>query len=89
MPHDLQTEIDEIKARNARVDADKAWETSWCRIIVLAAITYVMMTLLMYVTGVSTPFVAALVPTLGFLISTRSLRFAKNLWIAKFYNKRA
>jgi len=31
----LQAEIDANKARNARVEADKAWETSWTRRLVV------------------------------------------------------
>lgn len=28
---DLEKEINDIKARNKRVELDKAWETSWTR----------------------------------------------------------
>jgi len=28
---ELQSEIETIKQRNQRVEADKAWETSWAR----------------------------------------------------------
>ena len=33
-------EINAIKARNNRVEKDKAWETSWIRRICIAILTY-------------------------------------------------
>ena len=53
MTEDLQAAIAEIKARNSRVDADKAWETSRSRTLAVAALTYLMMLLLMAVIGVN------------------------------------
>ena len=38
----LQQQIDELKTRNKRVEADKAWETSWTRKIIIAVITYIL-----------------------------------------------
>jgi len=34
----LEKEVTDIKARNKRVEADKAWETSWSRKIVIAVL---------------------------------------------------
>lgn len=87
MTEDLQAAIAEIRARNSRVDADKAWETSRSRTLAVAALTYLMMLLLMAVIGVERPYLSALVPTAGFTLSTLSLRFAKQFWIDKFYRK--
>ena len=36
----FKKEIEEIKKRNARVEADKAWETSWARRILVALLTH-------------------------------------------------
>ena len=37
----LQSQIDEIKKRNARVGADKAWETSLTRKFTILVLTYI------------------------------------------------
>src|SRR3989344_3930058 len=38
---DLEKEIREIKQRNLRVEADKAWEVSWTRIFFISISTYI------------------------------------------------
>lgn len=70
-----------ILERNARVEADKAWETSWVRIGTIGVITYVCATLLMYIIGVARPYLSAFIPVLGFVLSTQSLPFVKSWWL--------
>ncbi len=74
-------DIEKIKARNARVEADKAWETSWTRRLIIATITYILASALLIWIRAPQPFLAALVPTLGYLLSTLSLTFAKEWWL--------
>jgi len=81
----IENDIAEIKSRNARVEADKAWETSLCRKISILVITYALATIVMWVIGVPQPYLNALIPTLGFFLSTLSLGFAKKYWIDNFY----
>jgi hypothetical protein len=76
-------EVEEIKERNRRVEMDKAWETSWTRRVLIALVTYIVATIWLSVIGVSNPFLNAIVPTLGYLLSTLSLPFIKNWWIKK------
>lgn len=73
--------IDDILKRNSRVEQDKAWETSVTRRVVIATITYVVASVFLWRIGVSEPMINALVPTGGFLLSTLSLSFVKNIWI--------
>ena len=80
------TELADIRTRNERVELDKAWETSWTRRLSIAAITYVIAAWFMYRIGVNNPFLNALVPTGGFLLSTLSLGFIKRWWL-KIYAK--
>lgn len=87
MSENIKTELDAIKARNQRVEIDKAWETSRFRVFSIALLTYAMMVLLMSVLQVEKPHLSALVPTAGFMLSTVSLRFAKRFWIEKIYKK--
>lgn len=80
-------ELELIKARNARVEADKAWETSKTRKIIIAVLTYIVIVLFFLVANLPNPFVNALVPTAGFVLSTLSLPYFKRIWLAKIYKK--
>lgn len=77
----LQKEIDLIKLRNQRVEADKAWETSSARKVSIAVLTYLTILLFFFVIHVEKPLVNAIVPTLGFLLSTLSLPLIKKWWL--------
>ena len=77
----LKNEINEIKERNTRVEADKAWETSLFRKILVAILTYLVVVLFFVIAELPKPFINALVPTLGFLLSTLSISFFKKLWL--------
>lgn len=77
----LKKEIAAIKARNARVEKDKGWETSWTRKIAVAAATYAVVLIFFLIIKVDRPFISAIVPTLGFLLSTLSIDALKNWWI--------
>lgn len=77
----LSKEIDLIKQRNARVELDKKWETSLVRRILIAFLTYLIMILFMSSIGVNSPFLNAIIPTLGFLLSTLTLEKVKRLWL--------
>lgn len=41
MESKLTNEIEKIKARNARVELDKKWETSWTRRLCICVPTYI------------------------------------------------
>lgn len=84
---DIEHEIAAIKERNLRVEADKAWETSQLRIISIALITYVIASLVLYLIGVNNFLLSALVPTVGYYLSTRSLPFIKKRWTDGFMRK--
>lgn len=79
----LQKEIEQIRVRNQRVEQDKAWETSPTRKITIALFTYFTIFLFFFTLKVERPFLGAIVPTLGFLLSTLSLPFIKKFWINK------
>jgi len=76
----LKNEIEEIKKRNAKVELDKAWETSLARKIIIAVLTYVAIVIFFFFAGLPKPFVNAIVPTVGFILSTFSILFFKNIW---------
>ena len=63
------------------MEAEKGWETSYARTFSIAFITYVIAALVLYMVGVENYILAALVPTLGYLLSTLSLPAVKRWWI--------
>ncbi len=75
--------VERILERNARVESDKAWETSFARIGSIAVITYVCAAVLMLIIGVARPLLSALIPVLGFVLSTQSLPLVKKKWLEK------
>jgi len=79
----LKNEIENLKKRNARVEADKAWETSGARKVLVAILTYLVIVIFFYFADLPKPFLNAIVPTLGFLLSTFSIPFFKKLWVKR------
>jgi hypothetical protein len=73
--------IEDILKRNARVELDKAWETSLTRRFIIAAITYLTAASFLKLIGNEAYFINALVPVGGYLLSTLSLPFIKTWWI--------
>jgi hypothetical protein len=82
----MEAQIEQIAERNKRVELDKAWETSKTRRGLIALITYAVAVLFMYRIGINEPFVNALVPTGGYLLSTLSLPILKRWWTTKYGN---
>lgn len=79
----LQAQVDEIVKRNQRVEGDKAWETSLFRVMTITTITYLIAAVVMWAISISRPFFNALIPTMGYFLSTQSLPWIKKRWIAK------
>lgn len=84
---DLEKEIKQIKERNKKVEGNKAWETSWTRKILLFAFTYLAIGLYINAIGIEKPWLNAIVPSFGFLLSTLTLPFFKSLWEKYIYRK--
>lgn len=76
--------IEEILQRNNRVEIDKAWETSLTRKGLIAGITYVTVVIFLTTIHDDAPFIHALVPVGGFLLSTLGLPVVKRWWIQKY-----
>ena len=77
----IANEIKNIKARNARVELDKKWETSWTRRLFICAMTYfVVVIYCLTIEKVSNIFLSSLVPVIGFTLSTLSLGFIRKIW---------
>ena len=84
----LEQEIATIKERNTRVESDKAWETSVSRKIIIAVLTYIVIVIFFFVAKLPDPFINAIVPTTGFVLSTLSIPVFKQLRIKHFFEKK-
>lgn len=83
----IEQEINIIKERNKRVEADKAWEISFFRRIIITIFTYFVMVIFMYLVDLPSPWLAAFIPALAYLISTLTMLFIKKWWVGKKYKK--
>ena len=83
----IKDTIKGIIDRNRRVEADKAWETSWTRKIIIAVLTYIVIVIFFYFAGLPKPFTNSIVPTLAFVVSTLTLPLFKEIWLKKIYKK--
>jgi hypothetical protein len=77
-----------IENRNSRVEADKAWETSWTRRISIAVLTYLVVVAYLYFVIHIDPWLNALVPVAGFLLSTLTISYFKKLWLKKYITEK-
>lgn len=79
---ELTKEIEQIKKRNKSVETDKAWERSLTRKALIAIFTYLSISLYLLAIAIPRPWLNAIVPTVGFLLSTATLPWFKQLWIS-------
>lgn len=81
----LEERIAQIEQRNKTVEKGKAWETSYTRRLLIALFTYLSIALyLKFVVRVE-PWLNAIIPTVGFLLSTLSLPYIKRVWERYIY----
>ena len=78
---ELEVRVKRIEERNRRVEGDKAWETSYARRILLVFFTYLAVGLYLRAIGVRQPWFNAIVPAVGFMLSTLTLPFFKRVWL--------
>ena len=79
--------FEKIKERNKRVEADKAWEISITRRFIIALMTYIIISIYLISINVLNPWLNAIVPTVGFILSTLTLPLFKKFWLNNIYKK--
>ena len=77
----LEEEINKIKERNRRVEADKTWETSWTRRIFIGISTYLLISIFLVIIKAEKPFISAIIPAVAYLTSTLSLGLLRSWWL--------
>lgn len=84
---EIENRLSKIESRNNSVEKDKYWETSKTRKLLIAAFTYIAIALyLKFIVDID-PWINAIVPTVGFLLSTLTLPYFKTLWEKYLYKK--
>lgn len=83
----LAREVEEIKERNRRVELDKKWETSKTRKLLLIVFTYLTIGIYLQAIRIDNPWINAIVPAIGFFLSTLTLPLFKKLWQQYFDKK--
>lgn len=73
--------MQKIEERNKRVELDKKWETSFARIFSVGLITYVVALVTLAIIHAPHPYQNALIPAIGFILSTQSIPFIKKVWM--------
>ncbi|MDY4996968.1 MAG: hypothetical protein SO108_04640 [Bacilli bacterium] len=81
---ELEKQLNEIKKRNQRVELDKKWETSYTRKIFIMLITYFVVVIYsIMIQKMDSIWLSSLVPVIGFLLSTLSLKMIRKIWEKK------
>ena len=76
----LEKRILYIEERNKKVEKDKRWETSKIRIIFICIITYIVAIFFMKTVNTKNVLFSALIPVIGFYLSTQSLSLVRKIW---------
>ena len=82
----VEERIKAVEERNKRVEGDKAWETCTLRKVLIIIFTYVFAVLYLTIADTTNPWFGAVVPCVGFFLSTQSINIIKKWWIKKYYN---
>jgi hypothetical protein len=83
----IEKRLEKIESRNVNVEMNKAWETSYTRRGLIIIFTYLAIALyLKFIVGIN-PWINAIVPAVGFLLSTLTLPFFKRMWKEHLYRK--
>lgn len=83
----LEHKIQEIEDRNQKVEADKAWEVSWTRRILLTIFTYLAIGVYLWAIEIPRPWFNAIVPATALMISTLTMPFFKKVWLKRYNRK--
>lgn len=82
-PKSILLDVESLQERNRRVETDKAWETSWTRRVSITLFTYIVAFAWLVLIKEHQAYLKALVPVVGYILSTLSFPFLKAQWIAK------
>lgn len=81
MSKSLESRLKAIEERNARVEKDKAWETSLFRRFLITGLTYVVVVSYLLIIDADRPLLSAVVPSVGYFLSTLVIKSVKDWWV--------
>lgn len=84
---ELSERVSALEQRNAKVEANKAWEGSWARRVFIMLVTYVVAVIWLWVINESNLWLKVVVPVAGFLLSTLTIGPLKQVWVRAVYKK--
>lgn len=76
----LEDRVSRIEKRNALVELDKAWETSWTRRLLIILFTYGAIGTFLGIINFDDPWLSAIVPAIAFTLSTFTMPIFKKMW---------
>lgn len=79
----LEKRVAAIERRNKRVELDKMWETSAARKIAIIVVTYFVVLVFLVIIKNDQPFINAIVPSVGFFLSTLAVGGFKKRWTTR------
>ncbi len=83
----LEERVAQLEARNLRVEADKGWEVSWLRRGSIMLLIYLTVVFYLYFVIHISPWINALVPVIGFFLSTLTVSQLKRYWVSRISRK--
>lgn len=81
----VEDRIIAIEERNKRVEGDKAWETCTLKKVLIIVFTYIFAVLYLKIADTTNPWLGAVVPCVGFFLSTQSINVIKKWWIKNYH----
>lgn len=82
---DLKDQVEKIKQRNKRVEADKAWEISKTRTAFISAATFILIYIFMLLVKAEHPFLNSLISVVAYWLSTETYSILKKWWLKRKY----
>jgi hypothetical protein len=76
----IEANLSTINERNRKVERDKLWEVSAARRGFIAFVTFLTVSLVLWLVGSRRPLIEACIPTIGYLLSCLSLPVVRRLW---------
>jgi hypothetical protein len=80
MPPSLEERIASIEARNAKVESDKAWETSLFRRLAIMGMTYLASGVTLSLANMPYAWLSAAIPAIAYAFSTLTLPYLRTVW---------
>lgn len=80
----LEETVERIRLSGKYSNLQKNWENSRIRVITVAVSMYVLTLTFMLILQVQNPIVSALLPTVGYMLSTNSIPLVRRIWVRNY-----